>query len=401
MIPYLLAAVGGYLIGDSRKKSNTLPDYAILARGGKTDTDMDVQFIEYKDKTIMFEPHNKEYFTNDIEFESLQDAKDYIDAGSPDPSWDKFVYSQGLMAEGGVVDANEFDQLKKGDKIIVTFGSTISRDNEVELLVRSKNLVGKGKSYECEKITFVNTKNPNGVRYYAYKRKDGDVGFAVGDLAIYAVKIKKKYAEGGYLTEIIAKEKMEYVPFNHSLSDLKISDTGVKIEEFDLSNESMTLTIEVEYAVQPDEEEFTFKEYTFELYVDRDGYSISEIISNGVPVSKEESHFLENNRQITVDIESAIEKAMDDSDNEEDYGDYGFDEFDDYYSKGGGVRKQYIFEFVGGGYNTVSAKDKREAVKIAKQKYEAPEMDGKSKVNEKSFRISTKQDLDRMDSMFR
>jgi hypothetical protein len=108
-------------------------------------------------------------------------------------------------AEGGetdsVVDAAQFDSLKKGDKIKVTFGSGISRSNEKELLVKSKTLVGKGKSFEAEKITFVNTANPDGVKYYAYKRKSGHVGFAMGDMAIHSVKIVDKYANGGEISK--------------------------------------------------------------------------------------------------------------------------------------------------------------------------------------------------------
>lgn len=135
MIPFILAAVGGYLIGDSMKDSQK------FAEGG-------------------------------------------------------------VMADGGFVDYVIFDQLKKGDRINITFGSSISKNSNAELLVKSKNLVGKGKSYESEKITFVNTKNPNGVRFFAYKRKGGDVGFAVGDLAIWDVKIVGDiFAEGGTLDE--------------------------------------------------------------------------------------------------------------------------------------------------------------------------------------------------------
>ena len=143
MIPYLLAVVGGYLIGDSMKESQTFADggtikdidqkiFTLLKdrnrannksmvsdinqkidklkykrdsiileqksydEGGDIE-DMGVQFINYKDKTIMFEPHNKEYFTNDIEFKTLAEAKQYIDAGSPDDSWQKFAYSKGIM----------------------------------------------------------------------------------------------------------------------------------------------------------------------------------------------------------------------------------------------------------------------------------------------------------------
>ena len=104
-------------------------------------------------------------------------------------------------ADGGEVNkyAEVFDKLKKGDKVKITFGSSISKQNKAELLVKSKNIVGKGKSYESEKITFENTRNPQGIKFYAYKRKSGYVGFAMGDMAISDVQIsfEDKMAKGG------------------------------------------------------------------------------------------------------------------------------------------------------------------------------------------------------------
>jgi hypothetical protein len=108
---------------------------------------------------------------------------------------------EGQYADGGEVNkyAEVFDKLKKGDKVKITFGSSISKQNKAELLVKSKNIVGKGKSYESEKITFENTRNPQGIKFYAYKRKSGYVGFAMGDLAISDVQIsfEEKMADGG------------------------------------------------------------------------------------------------------------------------------------------------------------------------------------------------------------
>jgi hypothetical protein len=105
------------------------------------------------------------------------------------------------MSNGGEVNkyAEVFDKLKKGDKIKMTFSSGIKRSNERELVVLSKTIVGKGKSYESEKITFKNLENPEGVKYYAYKRKSGYVGFAMGDMAISDVQISfaDKMAKGG------------------------------------------------------------------------------------------------------------------------------------------------------------------------------------------------------------
>lgn len=94
-------------------------------------------------------------------------------------------------------DKEIFDGLKKGDSIKITYDSSIQKGKETLLIVKSKNLVGKGKSYESEKITFINKENPNGVKYYAYQRKDGSVGFAIGDMAISNVHTTDKMAKGG------------------------------------------------------------------------------------------------------------------------------------------------------------------------------------------------------------
>lgn len=113
-------------------------------------------------------------------------------------------------------DKEIFDKVKKGDSIKVTFdsnqivGGGFNKGVEKELLVKSKNLVGKGKSYESEKITFSNVANPNGVKYYAYKRKDGSVGFAIGDMAISNVQIADKYAKGNTVKGGGVKEPSKY-----------------------------------------------------------------------------------------------------------------------------------------------------------------------------------------------
>jgi hypothetical protein len=104
------------------------------------------------------------------------------------------------MADGGAIDFDVFDKLKKGDKIHIIYprGQNFV---EKELLVKSKNLVGKGKSYESEKITFTDVSNPNGVNFFAYKRKSGFVGFAQGDSAMPYVQIKDKMADGGMMAK--------------------------------------------------------------------------------------------------------------------------------------------------------------------------------------------------------
>jgi len=216
MIPYILAVVGGYLLGDSIGEDieKKIPEFA---DGGKTEWD-NPRNIKIGD-TIKFSavgPTGKVIDIVDSTPPFARRAKVKLDKKDSIYGKETFIYlphihykvddkfaDGGVMADGGYVDSVIFDDLKKGDKINITFGSSINNNSKAELLVKSKNLVGKGKSYESEKITFVNTKNPNGVRFYAYKRKSGDVGFAIGDLAIHSVKIVgEKFADGGMINSL-------------------------------------------------------------------------------------------------------------------------------------------------------------------------------------------------------
>jgi hypothetical protein len=93
MIPYLLSILGGYFIGNANKNRE------IFANGGS------VEFIEYKDEEIMFEPNENKYYANDNEFNSLEEAKKHIDLGSPKQSWQIDAYRKGLYAKGGITNS--------------------------------------------------------------------------------------------------------------------------------------------------------------------------------------------------------------------------------------------------------------------------------------------------------
>lgn len=72
-----------------------------------------------------------------------------------------------------------YDNLNKGDEVTIKYGSSISRNNEVTLIVKKgKTTVGKAK---VERITLVNKANPKGVKYYLYNR-NGNISLAIGDM---------------------------------------------------------------------------------------------------------------------------------------------------------------------------------------------------------------------------
>ena len=80
-----------------------------------------VSFIDYKDAQIMFEPHFDKYYSNEVEFDSLQEAKDFLDSGEIDLRV-RNAYAKGAFADGGqieVVYERRADFKKKPVKLIL------------------------------------------------------------------------------------------------------------------------------------------------------------------------------------------------------------------------------------------------------------------------------------------
>jgi hypothetical protein len=100
---------------DAKNFTDYMPNISKLENGGDTDDDMEVKFIDYKDKMIMYSPYFNKYYTNDIEFDTMDSAKKYIDSGSKNPSSVVNAYREGLFADGGM--------MANGDGYVVYFGA--------------------------------------------------------------------------------------------------------------------------------------------------------------------------------------------------------------------------------------------------------------------------------------
>jgi hypothetical protein len=62
----------------------------------------EVEFIDYGDSEIMFEPNSKKYYANEMEFDTLEQAKKFIDSGEV-PYFIKDAYSKGMFKKGGAL----------------------------------------------------------------------------------------------------------------------------------------------------------------------------------------------------------------------------------------------------------------------------------------------------------
>jgi len=121
--------------------------------------------------------------------------------------------SKTSYAKGGKIN-DHINSLKKGDTIKIKFGSPISKNNEVELEVRSRNKVKKG---TIDKITFVNKSKPTSVKYYAYNRGKG-WSFAKGDMAIFNIEV---FSKGGTIKNYDSIRGNTFYRRQGKLEDLK------------------------------------------------------------------------------------------------------------------------------------------------------------------------------------
>jgi hypothetical protein len=170
-------------------------------------------------------------------------SKEKVDSYIKKGEWNlkpKMAKGGNMFSDGGSVEqdftSKEFDALKKGDKITITYESGISRSNSVTLEVKSKTIVGKGKSYQSEKVTFINQSNPTGVKYYAYKRSNGNVGFAIGDMAIWGVKTASKLSKGGGIGSPLSQAKKKVA----SMSDSEVAEEVETILAYEMMDYNET-----------------------------------------------------------------------------------------------------------------------------------------------------------------
>src|SRR6056300_1024507 len=92
----------------------------------------------------------------------------------------------------GKIDGKKFDSLKKGDTMTITYNSTMSGTTVKKFVVKNKTRSAK---YNTDKVKLEIEGKPGTSPFYLYKRKNGDVSFAQGDMAATVVAVKEELAE--------------------------------------------------------------------------------------------------------------------------------------------------------------------------------------------------------------
>ena len=102
----------------------------------------------------------------------------------------------------------DFDKLKKGDKITITYDSSIKKGHVTTFEVKGRSRSAK---YKVDKITMQPEGAPSGrMKYYLYSRDGGDATLAMGDMGASMTKLKMEgLNEGTWAVPDSPKAKAE------------------------------------------------------------------------------------------------------------------------------------------------------------------------------------------------
>jgi hypothetical protein len=83
------------------------------------------------------------------------------------------------VQEAATVSRKDFDKLKKGDMITITYGSSISSGQTRTFQVKGKSRSAK---YNVDKVNMVDPNRPGGMKFHLYSRGGKDATLALGDM---------------------------------------------------------------------------------------------------------------------------------------------------------------------------------------------------------------------------
>ena len=142
-------------------------------------------------------------FKADIPFLSVMAMTKMIQKNIPRPAGVKLrleeveILDEAIQNEieitEGKIDGKKFDSLKKGDTMTITYNSMMSGTTVKKFVVKNKTRSAK---YNTDKVKLEIENKPGTSPFYLYKRKDGSVSFAQGDMAATVVAVKEQLAEG-------------------------------------------------------------------------------------------------------------------------------------------------------------------------------------------------------------
>jgi len=155
-------------------------------------------------------------FKADIPFLSVMAMTKMIQKNIPRPAGVKLsleeveeledVLLENLEITEGKIDSKKFDSLKKGDKMTITYNSMMSGTTVKKFVVKSKSRSAK---YNTDKVKLEIDGMPGRSPFYLYKRANGEVSFAQGDMAATVVAVKENFQDWAEAAEDMQKKPKE------------------------------------------------------------------------------------------------------------------------------------------------------------------------------------------------
>tara|TARA_B100001094_G_scaffold281089_1_gene292318 strand:- start:1420 stop:4218 length:2799 start_codon:yes stop_codon:yes gene_type:complete len=120
----------------------------------------------------------------------------------------------------------DFEKLKKGDKVEINYGSTVSSSQTREFSVVNKSRSAK---YDVDKVRLQPTDKTGGMKFFLYSRKGGDATLALGDMG---ASIKSyKLTEEVELDENLKKAEKLMGPSKNREQGIEFVMKGLKVSK--------------------------------------------------------------------------------------------------------------------------------------------------------------------------
>ena len=116
------------------------------------------------------------------------------------------VLLENLEITEGKISAAKFDTMKKGDSLTITYNSVMSGTTVKKFIVKGKSRSNK---YNTDKITMFPDGNPGMARFFLYKRPNGEVSLATGDMAASIMNVKENFQDWAEAAEDMQKKPKE------------------------------------------------------------------------------------------------------------------------------------------------------------------------------------------------
>lgn len=151
--------------GDGKGKAK------FFAEGGE------VEFITYNGNEIMYSPHFNQYFVDDEPFNTLDEAKAYIDKGSPISEAKRDAYRRGYFKKGGITTKSEEDIFNNKNMLLNQANELAHHSDELNKIVKKQDKVA---SWVVAKMERANT-DVSDVTHYLDGNKKFENGGSIED----------------------------------------------------------------------------------------------------------------------------------------------------------------------------------------------------------------------------